>query len=162
DLVVKPTGITVDPTTGIVVWVPTADQLGMHDVTLRVQDGRGGIALQSFQIAVSRVNTTPVITSTPTGPAVVGLPWQDQGEAQDADGDPIAFRLDTGPAGMGISVAGLVTYAPAAGDVGTQHVEITASDNRGAATTQIFDLPVVATAPNDPPTITSTPRFSVR
>ena len=52
---------------------------------------------------------------------------------------------------------GLVTWTPTASQVGSPHVEITASDNRGASTTQFFDLPVVATAPDDPPTITSTP-----
>jgi RHS repeat-associated protein len=162
DLVVKPTGMTVVPNTGRVVWVPTADQVGEYDVTLRVQDGREGVALQSFRVAVSPPNTVPVITSTPTGPAVAGFPWRYQVTAQDADGDPITFSL-SGPAGMTIDPAtGLVSWTPTAAQVGSPHVAITASDNRGGATTQSFDLPTVATAPNDPPAITSTPRFSVR
>src|SRR5262249_24373972 len=56
DLVVTPPGMTIDAAKGIVVWVPTADQVGGQDVTLRVRDGRGGVALQSFQLAVSRPN----------------------------------------------------------------------------------------------------------
>ncbi|HUE70455.1 MAG TPA: putative Ig domain-containing protein [Pirellulaceae bacterium] len=163
DLVVKPAGMAVDPARGIVVWVPTADQAGTHEVTLRVQDGRGGVALQSFAVTASRANSTPVITSLPKGPAVVALPWQYQVAAQDADGDVITFDLDESPAGMTIDAAtGLVTWTPAAGQVGDQHVAVRASDGRGASTTQSFDLPVVATAPNDPPTITSSPRGRVR
>lgn len=67
DLVVKPAGMVVVGASGVVVWTPAANQVGTHAVTLRVQDGRGGIALQSFQIVVSDGNHTPFITSRPTG-----------------------------------------------------------------------------------------------
>jgi RHS repeat-associated protein len=163
DLVVKPTGMAVHAETGAVVWVPAADQVGEHDVTLRVQDGRGGVALQSFVITVSMANSTPVITSRPKGPAVVGLPYEYRVTAQDADGDPIVFSLGEHPTGMTIDAAsGVVSWTPAANQVGSPHVEVTASDNRGAATTQSFDLPTVATATNRTPNITSTPRGSIR
>ena len=59
DLVVHPAGMGMDPSSGNLVWVPTADLVGTQDVTLRIQDGRGGVALQSFQITVSRPNSTP-------------------------------------------------------------------------------------------------------
>jgi RHS repeat-associated protein len=163
DLTVRPAGMAVDPATGIVLWTPDAGQVGSQDVILRVQDGRGGVALQAFVVTVHQANTAPVITSTPTGPAVVNLPYQYQVQAQDADGDPISFRLDAGPAGMAISAGtGLLSWTPTSGQVGMQHVAITASDGRGGATTQSFDLPVVATATNHPPAISSTPRGSVR
>lgn len=162
DLVVKPVGMAIDPETGIVVWAPTADQTGPQDVTLRVQDGRGGIALQSFRLAVSRPNVTPVITSKPKGPAIKDLPWRYRVTAQDADGDPIAFSISGHPDMTIDAVTGLVQWTPVSVGSGSQHVEVTASDNRGATTTQFFDLPVVATAPNDPPAITSSPRFSIR
>ena len=38
DLVVKLDGMGVDPTTGTIVWIPAAKQLGPQNVTLRVQD----------------------------------------------------------------------------------------------------------------------------
>ena len=163
DLVVRPAGMAIDAARGIVVWVPTAEQEGTQEVTLRVADGRGGVALQSFAVTTSLANSTPAITSVPKGPAVVALPWQYQVAAQDADGDAIGFELVEAPAGMTIDAAsGLVTWTPSAGQVGTHHVAVRASDGRGASTTQSFDLPVVATAPNDPPTITSSPRGRVR
>jgi RHS repeat-associated protein len=163
DLVVKPAGMGVDPTTGTVVWVPTADEVGPQDVTLRVQDGRGGLDLQSFQVNVARANTPPVITSVPTGPAVVGAPWLYQVLAQDAENDPLTYNLDAGPAEMTLDpVTHQVTWTPSSAQVGSQHVAITVSDGRGGSTTQSFDLPVVATAPDDPPSITSTPRTNIR
>ena len=147
DLVVRPAGMAVDPTTGVVVWTPTPDQDGAQNAILRVSDGHGGVALQTFQIAVRRANTHPDITSIPRGPAVVGRPWEYQVRAQDADGDPITFSLGAHPDGMTIDPStGLVTWTPAADQVGSHAVEIIASDNRGASITQSFDLPAVATA----------------
>ncbi|MHB8954831.1 MAG: putative Ig domain-containing protein [Pirellulaceae bacterium] len=163
DLAVKPAGMAMDPMTGVVVWVPTADQLGAHDVVLRVQDGRGGVDLQSFQITVSRANSAPVITSQPKGPAIVNVPYQYQVHAQDADGNTITYRLDTYPVGMQIAIhSGLVTWIPTSDQVGEQTVAITVTDSHGAGTTQSFHLPVVATAPNDPPQIDSQPRGTIR
>lgn len=163
DLVVKPTGMAVQSNAGIIVWVPSTDQVGTHDVTLRVSDGRGGVALQSFVIIVAMANSTPVITSRPKGPAVVGLPYEYRVTAQDADGDGIVFSLGEHPAGMTIDAnSGVVSWTPAANQVGSPHVDVIASDNRGASTTQSFDLPTVATAPNRTPNISSIPRGSIR
>ena len=91
------------------------------------------------------------------------MPYFYQVTAQDAEDDPITFSLGAHPDGMAIDpTSGLVTWTPAANQVGSQHVEITASDNQGASTTQFFDLPVVATATDNPPTITSNPPATVR
>ena len=80
------------------------------------------------------------------------MPWVYPVKAQDAEGDPITFSLGAHPDGMTIDPStGLATWTPTASQVGSQHIEITASDNHGASTTQFFDLPVVATATDDPP-----------
>jgi RNA polymerase sigma factor (sigma-70 family) len=94
-----------------------------------------------------------VITSLPPrGPAVVSHPWQYQVLAQDGDGDALTYHLHAGPTGMAVNATtGLVTWTPAANQVGSQHIAIAVSDGRGAATLQSFDLLVVPTAPNDPP-----------
>src|SRR5262249_2592678 len=50
--VVGPAAMSVDPATGQVTWSPTSADLGTHDVTLRVDDGRGGFDTQNFAIDV--------------------------------------------------------------------------------------------------------------
>jgi RHS repeat-associated protein len=164
DLVSRPfLDMAVHPTLGVLVINPVSSQIGVHQVVMRVQDGRGGVALQSFSVTVTGPNPIPVITSRPTGPALVGNRWQYQVRAQDADGDPITYSVPVGPAGMAINATnGLVLWTPTATDVGSQHVAISASDNLGATTTQSFDLPVVAANTNQPPTIASRPRASIR
>ncbi len=92
DLVVSPEGMPVDGNSGLVAWQPTINQLGTQDVILRVQDGKGGVALQPFQLIV-KANSPPVITTVPAAQAIAGLPFQYVVRAQDSDGDLLDFEL---------------------------------------------------------------------
>ncbi|UBF28855.1 fibro-slime domain-containing protein [Kovacikia minuta CCNUW1] len=159
-LSIKPNGMAVDPNTGIVVWQPTFEQAGQnYDVVLRVQDGRGGIDLQAFQLTVPAINTDPTITSTPPETAVAGLPYQYRVHAQDAEGDNLTFQLAQGPEGATIDGrTGVVNFRPTTGQLGNQSFGIAVNDGKGGTASQAFTLGVVADSPNTPPTITSTPR----
>ncbi len=155
DVVVKPQGMAVSPTDGVLVWRPRLDQLGLHDVILRMHDGRGGVDLQAFQITVT-TNSPPVITSLPTGGAVSEVPFSYRVTAQDADGDPLDYALLDGPVTMMIDQdTGTIAWTPSTGDVGDHVVHIEVSDGSGGVNTQSFTLPVVASQTNGPPEITS-------
>ena len=72
--------MAIDPVRGVLVWTATADQLGVHDVILRVKDNVGGVALQPFQVTVVASNTPSIITSSPltkasveAGPVIISL-----------------------------------------------------------------------------------------
>jgi RHS repeat-associated protein len=162
DLPLKPEGMTIDATTGSILWQPTAAQVGNHTIVLRARDGYGGLDLQAFDITVVSLNNAPTITSSPVLEAVAGLPYQYQIRAQDADGDAIAFRLDTPITGLNIdSNSGVITWTPINTQIGQQTVQITASDGKGGEATQTFDIQVVASATNAAPEITSTPRTTI-
>ena len=51
-LLQAPTGMTIDGTTGLVEWTPTASDAGAHAVRIKVVDSHGGAAEQSFSIEV--------------------------------------------------------------------------------------------------------------
>ena len=163
DLLVSPDGMAIDPQAGVVVWTPAADQVRVHDVIVRVGDGRGGIELQAFQVTVAASETAPVFsTSPPLVPAVAGQPYQYQFHAQDADSDPLLFGLDQAPAGMTLDPdTGLLAWTPAADQLGTHTITVTVSDDREGQDNMTFPFEVVAAAPNMPPTITSTPRTRI-
>jgi RHS repeat-associated protein len=93
DFPTAPLGMTVHPTLGVVVWTPTADQIGTHTVVLRVKDDQGDVALQSFEVTVSAANTAPVVTSTPPGPAIVDLPYVYAIAVQDAENDTLTYEF---------------------------------------------------------------------
>jgi RHS repeat-associated protein len=159
-----PNGMVVDAETGIVVWIPTTDQVSTHDVVLRVDDGNDGVTLQSFQVTVSLPNAPPVVTSTPAGPATVLLPYEYQIVAQDAEGDPLTYQFAQGftpPAGMNLSSTGLLTWTPT-GEIAAQQVIVQVNAQNGPDTTYTFTLTAVATSTNRSPEIRSDPRTSAR
>ncbi len=158
----SPSGMFVDAVTGHVVWTPMAQSLGVHQVSLRVNDGRGGVALQTFEVTVSFRNSAPFITSVPPTTAVASVPLTYHVLAQDAEGQAIEFRLDAAPQGMSIaSTTGLLSWTPNGSQLGVHAVSVVARDVLGAEGVQAFNLQVVGSGTNEPPFITSTPRTLV-
>jgi len=162
-LPMSPTGMTLHPTLGTIVWQPTSSQIGFHQFVVKVDDGHGGVAVERFTVEVIAPNIPPVITSSPPSIAVVDLPLVYQVLAQDAEGDRISFRLENEPAGMVIDAdTGRLTWTPAVDQLDVHTLTVVASDARGGVTTQAMTIEVVATAPNNPPVITSQPRLRAR
>ncbi|MEX2214855.1 MAG: putative Ig domain-containing protein [Phycisphaeraceae bacterium] len=162
DLALSPQGMAIDAQSGKIVWTPEADQFGIHKVIVRVRDGRGGFALQTFDLTVAGDNSVPVITSTPPPVAVTGLPYQYQVTAQDAEGDAITFHLDAAPANMFIDgTDGLITFTPEDGQLGDQLVTVIARDARGGESSQTFTLSVLDVNDNEVPVFVSSPRDHV-
>src|SRR5262249_39910075 len=62
-----PAGLEIDPRSGLIRWTATDADVGDHDLTVRVEDGQGGAAVQRWRIAVlpARPSLAPYITSTP-------------------------------------------------------------------------------------------------
>src|SRR5208282_3894393 len=48
-----PSGMQIDPGSGLITWVPTAAQVGPNSVTVRVEDTHGGADTQSFVVNVT-------------------------------------------------------------------------------------------------------------
>ncbi len=159
DLVVAPAGMSVAAETGLVAWRPLENQVGEHNVFLRVRDGRGGVDLQSFTVTVVPANTSPVITSVPGTPAVAGQAYVYAVRAQDAEGNVLEYTLSEAPDGMDVgSASGLIAWTPQTPQVGTHTVSLIVEDGQGGQVSQSFVLEVLATSENRPPVIVSSPR----
>lgn len=48
-----PAGMTIDSTTGLITWIPTAAQVGQNSVNVQVEDTHGGTGTQSFTVTVT-------------------------------------------------------------------------------------------------------------
>ena len=146
-----PAGMVIDAVSGVIDWLPNA--AGDFDVTVEVQDGQGGNALQSYTITVSAPNQAPQITSAPITTATVGEVYSYPVTATDPDGDPLVYSLTVAPAGMDVDPAGEITWTPdTAGDA---NVTVRVEDGRGGRDSQSYVITVVE--PVLPPVITSTP-----
>ena len=103
----KPAGMVIDFQTGLIQWTPTTTQLGPFGVAIKVDDGQGGTATQTYTVVVKDTasNLSPVITSTPAFVATVGQTYQYQVTATDPEGQPLTYILLVNPANMTIDHA---------------------------------------------------------
>jgi hypothetical protein len=65
-LTTAPTGMTIDPTTGLINWLPTATSNADTNISIRVYDTQGTYSEQSYRINVSGGNNVPIIAGLPT------------------------------------------------------------------------------------------------
>ncbi|HVP79986.1 MAG TPA: Ig domain-containing protein [Thermodesulfobacteriota bacterium] len=107
-------------------------------VIVTPDDGESkGISKKSGPIVVT--NSPPIIVSTPA--KTEGNTYTYQVKAEDADHEPVTFRLKTAPKGMEIDKeTGLIRWTIRKEDSGAQLVEIEASDSEGARSIQRFTL----------------------
>jgi YD repeat-containing protein len=160
-LLAAPSGMSIHPSLGTILWTPTADQLGESEVSIQVTDPNGASASQTFKLKVSRSGGPPAIRSVPPTAASVGAGYLYTIAARDAENDPLTYRLLAAPAGMNIvETTGEISWTPAVDQVGLQDVVIQVSDGIGGAVTQAFVIRVATGIPNLPPVINSmAPRF---
>ena len=143
-----PPGMTVDEATGR-VWYPQA-AAGTHAVSLRVDDGRGGMAQQTFllSVGVGTPNAAPQFNSSPPVRGLAGELYLYPAAVSDPDGGPPQFSLTQAPAGMTVDAnTGLVRWQPAAGQTGLQAVTLQVSDQHGGAAVQRWLIDVSSTGP---------------
>ena len=115
-----------------VTWTPTEDQVGIHELTFRVQDTPPVVA-RTHSITVGSA-TAPVITlpipdfdDTPRVGQTVTIDF----DATDTESDTLEWAID-GPATFGQTIdsqTGLLTWTPRAEDVGTRIFSISVTDN---------------------------------
>ena len=154
-----PEGMSIEPSSGIIVWTPRISQQGTQSVVIRAINDRGGIALQDFTIDVSRSNSDPIITSqAPTG-AQADVAFRYNVFAQDAEQSALAYTLLAKPVGANIdSVTGRITWLPVASQVGTQQFTVQVRDLQGGIAEQAFSIEVTFRSPNNQPTFAGSVR----
>lgn len=85
-LVSAPTGMTIDPNTGVITWPTTIANSGNYNVTVQVTDGSGGATNSTFTVKVDD-------TVTDSSDNCVNVPNQDQRDT-DSDGRGNACDAD--------------------------------------------------------------------
>ncbi|MDA8745661.1 putative Ig domain-containing protein, partial [Rubripirellula amarantea] len=145
-----PSGMTIDPTTGLIRWRPTTEQIGNHTVSISVTDPLGATGTQSYTIAVSdpassdAVGRSITITSAPVYTVDVGETYSYPITVQNAADGAVTYALADAPTGLEISSAGLISWNPTAGDLGEHVVSVTATNSEGTIARQTYLLSVVS------------------
>ncbi|MCX7797095.1 MAG: cohesin domain-containing protein [Melioribacter sp.] len=119
------TGATL--TGNVFRWTPNYDQAGAYSVTFKVTDKGGLSASVTVSIVVNNVNRAPVFTAEIPNNIVipvhnVPVPFEFIYRASDPDGDPVTFRIVSGPGE--ISTNGYYLWAPTPSQAGRSFVLI--------------------------------------
>ena len=118
ELLNSPTGMSIDPGTGDIVWIPLEVQIGAHDVAARVIDTPGAVDVGSFVVTVKDINKAPVAVDdlyTAHGTETLVIPASGVlGNDSDPNGDPMNAQLVTSPANGSLTLNpdGSFEYAP--------------------------------------------------
>jgi hypothetical protein len=146
----SPSGMTVDPASGVIVWTPAPNQQFPQPILLQVSDGNGGLDLQSFKILVAPEFQPPSITTAPIRVGTVDELYTYDVDAFDPENNSITYFLDSAPADMSIhSSTGVITWTPGSSDLGDHAIQVRATDTTGLSGYQTYTLSIrdVNTAP---------------
>ncbi|MCA6555209.1 MAG: putative Ig domain-containing protein, partial [Pseudanabaena sp. M114S2SP2A07QC] len=148
----RPSGMEIDPSTGVISWTPSFT--GSYEIQVQARDSQGANSLQTYTIVVGTVavNKSPTITSTPVFLADTANIYKYQVTATDPDvGDTLTYELISAPSGVAIDpISGLLSWNSPI--VGTYKVVVGVNDGNLRAA-QGFTLTARA---NQLPTIAST------
>ncbi len=161
ELPLAPQGMSIHPTTGVVVWDPSDLDVGTHQVALRAVAEDGEVITQPFQLTVEPFNAPPVFESIPPAAVGIGQPLEFNVRAFDPDGDTAGLRFANPTLGNGLVVDPISGHATWTAPISTgpQTLSIVATDEQGGESTLSFTVAVLDGI-NSPPLFTSTPRTS--
>ncbi|MBE9088610.1 DUF4114 domain-containing protein [Microcystis aeruginosa LEGE 11464] len=135
-----PNGLVINQNTGVVTFTPTVS--GATEITLQVNDGKGGIATQVYTLLVLEEETdnyAPVIISEPILKASTSQNYVYDVNAIDPDEDNLTYSLVDAPQGMSIdNLTGEILWNTAGKTVGNYDISVKVTDNRGGVDTQEF------------------------
>jgi len=143
-LLINPTEMTINSTSGLIEWTPDNNNVGNNDVSIIASDQNGGVDTQTFVINVINVNDAPVITSTaPTWTPENELYTYDV-EATDVDvGDSITYGLILNPTSMTIDpLTGLIQWTPTSQDIRSHSIVVAVTDQLNLTDYQTYSLVV--------------------
>lgn len=155
-LVNAPTNVVLDAATQELRWATVIGDAGTYPVTLRVDDGSGGVAEQSFVLTITTFNLSPEITSEPITIGVENALYTYLVQASDRNNDALVYSLENAPTGMTIdSQTGSIQWTPSFNDAGSYPIGLVVSDQGGLTTTQTYTLTIGNT--NRPPMFVASP-----
>jgi hypothetical protein len=151
-----PAGMTINATTGVILWTPTETQQGAHTVTVTVSDNRtpAASATETFVVTVAEVNQAPTLTPIGNQTGTVGTALTFTAVATDPDNpaNTVIYSLVNPPTGATINeTTGAFTWTPTT--AGPVTFTVRATDNGNPAMVVEETITVTVNAANQAPVI---------
>ncbi len=149
-LAAAPAGMTINPTTGAIHWIPGAGQAGQTTVTVSAADPGGQSAETGFTVTVraEAANNLPTIAPVDDQSVNIGEAVRITLSASDGDiNEILIFALAGAPAGLQFDAAtGEIRWTPTSSDIGSHALVASVTDSAGATATTGFVIDVLAPA----------------
>ena len=156
----KPSGMTINPSTGVLTWTPGEGVTTSGAATVTATDD-GTPPLSGnliFTISVTPVNDPPAITSLPVTAATEHAPWSYAPTASDPERGALAWSISGKPADMTFNPStGALTWTPGEGVLTSGPITLAVTDNGTPPLSASQTFTIAVTPVNDPPVITTTP-----
>ena len=168
----NPAGMTVNPSTGELRWIPSESQgPGTYPVTVSVTDSGGATAERSFTVAVAEVNQPPQVAASADQRIVFGQSVSLKMDVTDSDlpANRLTYRIVNGPSTMVLSDDGQLAWTPARNQApSTNLISIAVSDGTVSVTNsvriEVFELVMAVNGTEATETVNAplNPRISFR
>ncbi len=136
--------LSMDPSTGLLSGTPTNDDVGIQEVTVRFNDGNGGMDSSTFNLEVLDINDPPEISTENVIEALEDQYFQVDYDHIDIDGEDVTWTLVTDADWLSLDpISGILNGTPSNDDVGSYDVNIKAEDPRGLFNSTEFQLTVL-------------------
>ncbi len=161
-----PTGMTVDPGTGILTWIPSEEQgPGSYEITFLVSDSAfpPGSNRQTRRITVLETDNPPVIAQPSPQFVTEGSGLVLQLEAHDPDGAPIRYALQIEPPpGLTLDpLTGILRWTPTeAQGPASYPILIQVTEQSALAQTAQVTFSIFVEEDNQPPTLPTFDTFT--
>jgi ELWxxDGT repeat protein len=151
-----PAGATIDATTGVLSWTPTASQaVGTVSIPVIVSDYRtpAGTATASLSVTVQAAGATitPTISTIPQQTALVGQQYTVDLSQFVSNPSQLTLTYGSGffdPAGVSISASsGMLSWTPTSGETGSQFVSFSVNYGSGSSVSGSFTVHVTTFSP---------------
>jgi hypothetical protein len=160
-LVNGPSGVEVDPTTGVLTWTPSEAQgPSTNTITVKVtDDGEPALSdTNSFTVVVHEVNRAPVLAVPPdqTINELSTLVVLNAASDTDLPANNLTFGLVSGPSGVEVDpITGVLTWTPSeAQGPSTNTITVKVTDDGEPALSHTNSFTVVVLEINSAPTLT--------
>ena len=125
---VLPAWLIFNDTTNVLSGIPENDDVGDHDVTLRIFDGTISVDT-AFVIQVANVNDAPAFTLLPDTLALEDALYTSAFTAEDPDGDTLAFSVPLLPSWLSFNdTTNTLSGTPLNEDVGDHPITLRIND----------------------------------
>ena len=143
-----PSGAAFNASSKTFSWTPTYSQSGSYQITFSANDGYGGTASETINIAVNNKNRAPVLTPIGNKNVDDNATLTFSISATDADGDSLTYSTSTLPTGAAFNASSKTfSWTPTYSQSASYQITFSVNDGFGGLDSETITVTVIDKTP---------------